>query len=316
MPEDKVSKNEVLQGSEVHDQWGHVDESGNIVRDDDLSKGEVIIGKTKKDYALEALYSYKEKFKELEKNIEKLKEKIEKSADKTAYYKKVKAMIQLMPNFKGIGNFSKLYNTLAELKVDIEVELKKNSEKLLTICLESEKILAICTHNPEDDQSSHDASDHKPEEVQGMNVDSTGNKIHEEGENDRCPFVDWYKASDAMRTLRKEFESVGNVPPDKKNQLKERFEKAEGDFLYEKKRYFNDLNNMKEERIRHKERIIQELNDLSCTDNWRESSEKAKRLMDIWKSSGSMPAEKSNELWEKYCKALTRFYEKRAEHYE
>jgi hypothetical protein len=84
-------------------------------------------------------------------------------------------------------------------------------------------------------------------------------------------------------------------------------------FVFEKLE--DSLNREKESNLKKKMDICSRLENISTSD-WKSAGEKVKELQSIWKSIGSVPKEKSDEVYKRYKNALDRFYRKRQEHFD
>jgi len=59
--------------------------------------------------------------------------------------------------------------------------------------------------------------------------------------------------------------------------------------------------------------ICSRLESISTSD-WKSAGERVKEIQNIWKSIGSVPKEKSDEIYKRYKNALDRFHRQRQEY--
>ena len=64
-----------------------------------------------------------------------------------------------------------------------------------------------------------------------------------------------------------------------------------------------------------KEDLIKRAKELADSDQWKQTTEKMKTLMDEWKAAGNA-GRKDDELWEQFHDARQKFYDRKHEHWE
>jgi Domain of Unknown Function (DUF349) len=69
-----------------------------------------------------------------------------------------------------------------------------------------------------------------------------------------------------------------------------------------------------EENLRQKEALVTRCEELSTSEEWKPAAEEIKALQAQWKTIGSVPQEKSQELWQRFRKAGNTFFERRQQH--
>ncbi len=71
-----------------------------------------------------------------------------------------------------------------------------------------------------------------------------------------------------------------------------------------------------EENLRRKEAIVVSMEGLGESTEWKSSAEAIKALQSEWKTVGSIPRERSDELWQRFRAAGNHFFERRKAHFE
>ena len=69
-----------------------------------------------------------------------------------------------------------------------------------------------------------------------------------------------------------------------------------------------------EENLQKKEALVVRAEELSTSEEWKSAAEEIKALQAQWKTIGSVPQEKSQELWQRFRKAGNTFFERRQQH--
>lgn len=67
--------------------------------------------------------------------------------------------------------------------------------------------------------------------------------------------------------------------------------------------------------IRRKEELIARARELRHSTDWKGTAEALKSLQEKWKTSGRVPKDKANELWERFRSAIDEFYARRKQHF-
>ena len=94
---------------------------------------------------------------------------------------------------------------------------------------------------------------------------------------------------------------------------------AIGDFhgLYSKVAGFEkELEEVIEQNYAKKVTLVEHAEQMSDSEEWKETAEKMKQLTDDWKATGHIDKKRSDELWARLEAARDKFFEKKREHHE
>ncbi len=120
-----------------------------------------------------------------------------------------------------------------------------------------------------------------------------------------------------FRELLDEWRSVGQVPWEEAEALRERFRKT-CDVLYEKSReYYAELDverRRREENAKLKEDLCLEAESLRDSTEWRAAIEKIKALQVRWKVTGPAPRDADQKYWRRFRAACDAFFDRLGEH--
>lgn len=127
--------------------------------------------------------------------------------------------------------------------------------------------------------------------------------------------TDWNATSDEMNELMQQWKAAGSAGKDSDDALWDAFQAARQTF-YDRKR--EDWENRKvrfEEARCTKQDLIQEALALKNSENWKETSEQYRILMERWKQAGNAGREHDDRLWNEFQEHRQVFYDKREQYY-
>lgn len=127
------------------------------------------------------------------------------------------------------------------------------------------------------------------------------------------------EVKDAIMTLRditEQWKKIGHTDKDLDDQLWKRLDAAR-DKIYEQRRLNHEaeiaeLNN----KLDLKMEIVEKAEKFAASDDWKESTEGFKTLMEEWKESGHTFNEKNEALWQRFITAKNVFFDRKKQHYE
>ena len=128
---------------------------------------------------------------------------------------------------------------------------------------------------------------------------------------------DWKETSKAIQELSHEWNSIGLVAKEDKDELQKKFEKLRNTFFDNRSQFFQDLEAQKELNELLKDTIVRKAIRIKDSKDWKETNAEFQRLFDEWKSIGMVSSpEKNQELWEKFIEAKETFYANLRVHYD
>ncbi len=117
-------------------------------------------------------------------------------------------------------------------------------------------------------------------------------------------------AARTFRTLRERWNSIGGVPNEKFEELRNRYHSACSALHERLEAFFARRDAMQKAAREQKEKILAEAENLSGSDDWSETSARLKELQDLWKNAGYAGGS-DRELFEKFHAACDAFFVRR-----
>lgn len=109
------------------------------------------------------------------------------------------------------------------------------------------------------------------------------------------------------------WKAIGPVPQDKADELWEKF-KSLGDSLYERcKAHYAEQDEIRQKNAKAKEELCVKAEEISDSEEWKETAEALKALQAEWKEVGPAPRKEDKVLWDRFRAACDKFFNKRSE---
>lgn len=125
----------------------------------------------------------------------------------------------------------------------------------------------------------------------------------------------WKEATQQCNDLLEEWKKTGRTFHDKNEALWQRFIAARHKFFERKKQHFEDIQAEQESNLSLKLALVERAEKLSESTDWNKTSDEYAMLMDEWKSIGRVPAEKTDEVWNRLNAAKDTFYNAKRNHF-
>ena len=126
---------------------------------------------------------------------------------------------------------------------------------------------------------------------------------------------DWKQTTEKYKQLVEEWRMAPHVDKESNDQLWAKIEAARNHFYERKRAHTEAMEKEMMQNLDQKLEICEEAEHLAKSDNWRETSDKFKALMDRWKSIGKVATpEKSEELWSRFTAAKNAFFDRKGAH--
>jgi len=244
------------------------------------------------DHFEERKQNHYEKLKQKKhKNLEKKKELLQKMKDivenkQWKAKKKVKDITNHWNNIHPLpsgkeeeleNNFSELVSEFNEHKVDYLVQKKEKEEenlKLKLVILDKMELLA---------------------------------------ESITAETEDWKKLHNDFKDLKRQWQKVGKVPPNKNRNVWERYKNAQDLYYDNKFKYDRIFRDKIEKALKKKIRLCEEAEALVDMDDLAKGAQKINRLHRKWKKAGNLPQKEENELWDRFKAATDAFNQKKSD---
>ena len=127
---------------------------------------------------------------------------------------------------------------------------------------------------------------------------------------------DFRNGSQEFKDLMSQWKAIGPVPKEKSDSIWQRFKKAQDAFYQKKQRYFDQLDNERQQNYRSKERIYNEASLIKDTHDFKHGHEQLQDLMNQWKAIGRAPKEKEEYLWKRFNNVREHFYQRRQAYFD
>ncbi|MBS1779056.1 MAG: DUF349 domain-containing protein [Bacteroidetes bacterium] len=126
----------------------------------------------------------------------------------------------------------------------------------------------------------------------------------------------WKEATEAFHNLMEQWKQTGRTMHDKNEELWHRFITAKNTFFEKKKGHFDTIQAEQETNMAAKLSLIEKAEALQNSTDWGNTAQAFTELMDQWKSIGRVPADKADELWNKFIGAKEAFFKAKKAHSE
>lgn len=118
----------------------------------------------------------------------------------------------------------------------------------------------------------------------------------------------WKITSAAFNLLMVKWKTIGKVPYEKSEEIWSRLQAARDFFYNARRESMKEIREKLEENLSIKEELAHQAQTLKDSTNWEEVTRELNHLMTIWKKTGAVPREKSDEVWEKFLSARKHFF--------
>lgn len=124
----------------------------------------------------------------------------------------------------------------------------------------------------------------------------------------------WKETAQKLRNISESWKKIGFVDKKRNEELWNRLEHAKNDF-FEKKRQNQEV--VEQELLRNldlKLELVEKAESLAESENWKETTELYKQLLEEWKKTGRTIHDKNEALWNRFITAKNRFFDRKKEH--
>jgi hypothetical protein len=125
--------------------------------------------------------------------------------------------------------------------------------------------------------------------------------------------TDWAMTTQAYADLMTEWKGIGSVPAEFSNLLWDRFNAAKEVFFNAKRAKTELFKTMLEENYIKKQSLVERVEALKESNNWRATSEEMNLIFEEWKKIGQVAKEHSEVQWEQFIAARKYFFNRKDE---
>ncbi|HTN47235.1 MAG TPA: DUF349 domain-containing protein [Flavipsychrobacter sp.] len=127
---------------------------------------------------------------------------------------------------------------------------------------------------------------------------------------------DWKATTEVYKQLMEEWKSIGRTMHDKNEELWNRFVMSKNLFFDRKKQHFELIQGEQQLNYDLKLALVEKAESLKDSEDWNKTSLEYAHIMDQWKATGRVPAEKADELWNRMSAAKDTFFGNKRAHNE
>lgn len=136
-------------------------------------------------------------------------------------------------------------------------------------------------------------------------------RVLELAEKGASSIAKWNKLTDEVQQLREDWKAIGVVEKKHHKRVWDEFKKAQDLFFDKKKEFFGEAKETFNEHKEAKEKLIARAEALKDSDDWKETTERFKKLQNEWKRVGSAGPRDENKLWNKFRGLCDEFFNRK-----
>lgn len=137
----------------------------------------------------------------------------------------------------------------------------------------------------------------KVEEIAGKENISTSNE--------------WNNLSKEIVDIQEEWRKIGFATKKENQHIYDRFRAACDKFFEKKRIFYSEFKNNMNENLDKKLSLIEQVEGLKSSTEWKKTTDKLISLQRQWKEIGAVPRKKSEQLWKRFRAACDEFFEAR-----
>jgi ribosomal protein S15P/S13E len=126
----------------------------------------------------------------------------------------------------------------------------------------------------------------------------------------------WKDITQRLKEITEQCKNIGYVDRKRNDALWERLEKIKEHFFEEKRQHQEEISKEMLQNLDLKMELVEKAEALTNSENWKETSELYKQLMEDWKKTGRTIPEKNEALWQRFISAKNHFYDRKKLHTE
>jgi hypothetical protein len=123
--------------------------------------------------------------------------------------------------------------------------------------------------------------------------------------------ADWNEKTRDILELQKKWEAAGVLSRDKAKEINKRFWAAFKGFFHHKNEFFRKIEAFREENLRLKTELCEQVEALKESEDFEDTAEKIKKLQLAWKEIGPVPEKFRNQIFDRFKQACDAFFDRR-----
>lgn len=119
----------------------------------------------------------------------------------------------------------------------------------------------------------------------------------------------WEEKSHEIIEIQKLWKTIGFAPKKHNNEIYNRFKKACDEFFDKKRTYFSSKHDEEQQNLDAKARLCEKAEELKTSTDWKAASEQFINLQKEWKKVGPVPRRSSESVWKRFRAACDFFFD-------
>lgn len=120
----------------------------------------------------------------------------------------------------------------------------------------------------------------------------------------------WQKAINKLLELREQFKQIGPVPKSDSKRTWAEFRDVSKEFNQRKNTFYRELKNIQREHIKTSKILLEEVQSILNSENWREQSNRMKTIQKEWKNIGPIPKKLLIKLRKQFFDQCNLYFER------
>lgn len=127
---------------------------------------------------------------------------------------------------------------------------------------------------------------------------------------------EWADKTGQVLEIQKTWKTIGYAPKKDNNAIYARFRRACDAFFGNKAKFYSEAFEEQKDNMNLKLEIIERAEELSNSENWKETTNELIRLQKRWKEIGPVPRRDSDKLWKRFRAACDTFFHNKSKYYD
>ncbi len=259
-------------------QWGRIADDGTVFVK--VGDGEREIGSWQAGDAAAGFAFYERRYDDLATEVDLLEKRLESGAgDPAATHKHAEELVAQLDTAAVIGNIEALRTRLAAVVASADAK--------------GEQFAAAKKQARED-------------------AIAAKQKLVDEAEQIASSATSWKASGDRLRAIVDEWKQIRGVDRRTDDALWKRFAAARDAFGKRRGQHFAELDASRSEVKTAKEKLIARAQELAESDDWKETADELRTLMQQWKELGRASHSDEEKLWSRFRAAQDKFFDRRS----
>ena len=126
----------------------------------------------------------------------------------------------------------------------------------------------------------------------------------------------WADQTNKILEIQKSWKEIGYAPKKENNAVYSRFRRACDRFFEKKAVFYASVLEEQKDNLKLKIEIVEKAEQLSDSENWKDTTNELIRLQRRWKEIGKVPRKDADRLWKRFRAACDRFFNRKSSYFE